>query len=479
MDNQFKVIYWNCQGALPSYPDINSLLNDGDVCLLSETLLSPKKKLHFKDFRTFRIDSDTNRRGLAIIIKNDLSFSIIPNTPNFPEALEIMGISIDLPHMNINIFNVYRSPSASFQVDSINALSTFLKNFQNVIICGDFNLHNPLWGANRSFTNSTHFIDKMYDANLVLLNDGSHTYFSHSGAYSSCLDLSFVSTNLAPISSHAVHTDSFGSDHCPSTISIATLGSRNPQCRNLYPLLHVDWKTFQEKITDDSSIVHLAQLRDFTHPDPSLMYEEFISALDFAIVQAIHPNKRNKFMNRNSPSRPRKRRSTPAVWWDESCQHAKEERSSTEKQYRSFPSMENKILRNKARAVARKTFNRAKRHSFHNLVCSIGPQTPLRKVWKTFAKFTNRSAPHENFTNNLDCQEAIQSIKDRISSPPPNPILFPSNKFQALQVDNASQYNRPFTLEELNYTIHSSRPNTSPGLDRINNTILKKLPKIA
>lgn len=89
-----RILQWNCQGAMDKYPSINLMLNDVDICLLSETMLKEKNRLAFKGFRVLRSDSENGKLGQALIFRDTLPFSIIENIPRFPEIFDIQGIKI-------------------------------------------------------------------------------------------------------------------------------------------------------------------------------------------------------------------------------------------------------------------------------------------------------------------------------------------------------------------------------------------------
>ena len=84
-----------------------------------------------------------------------------------------------------------------------------------VMMVGDFNSHNPLWGSDY-ITPKGRVVENFISQNdLCLFNDSSYTFLhSGNGSYSA-IDLSFASPTLFDRFSWEVHDDCCGSDHFP------------------------------------------------------------------------------------------------------------------------------------------------------------------------------------------------------------------------------------------------------------------------
>ena len=92
-------------------------------------------------------------------------------------------------------------------------LEEITKNCSNtIIITGDFNSHNPLWGSAKCDSNGRIIEGFMEKHDLVIMNDGTPTRMDpHSGGLS-CLDLTIVSKEIASKLDWTV-LGNFGSDH--------------------------------------------------------------------------------------------------------------------------------------------------------------------------------------------------------------------------------------------------------------------------
>ena len=73
-------------------------------------------------------------------------------------------------------------------------------SLDRVLWCGDFNSHNSLWGSNGTDANGS-VIEEFIDYhNLVCINSGEGTRYNSIQNTESPLDLTFVSSALAGIS---------------------------------------------------------------------------------------------------------------------------------------------------------------------------------------------------------------------------------------------------------------------------------------
>lgn len=89
------------------------------------------------------------------------------------------------------------------------------RNGTRVIRCGDFNIHNSLWGSEHTDSNGVMTEALMDLRRLVCLNDGKGTRIDLIRNKMSSIDLTLVSSQLASLSEWKVSTENRGSDHFP------------------------------------------------------------------------------------------------------------------------------------------------------------------------------------------------------------------------------------------------------------------------
>lgn len=131
--------------------------------------------------------------------------------------LEAVGIKLKLK-TEITIISLYLPPNVKFTLTNLNSM---LRNVTGkMIITGDVNSRNTLWGSDRT-DNRGRIIERFCSQkNLFIANDGSHTHvpfqINHNA---SAIDVTMVSPSLAPVVSWKTSDDPLGSDHLPLLIS--------------------------------------------------------------------------------------------------------------------------------------------------------------------------------------------------------------------------------------------------------------------
>jgi len=108
----------------------------------------------------------------------------------------------------------YYNPCKQLEVNKLEEIEGLDRN--NVVMCGDFNAHNTLWGAEKTDNNGQVIEEVMNDRNLVCLNDGRRTRIDIRTGKESVLDLTILSSRMALKCKWEVHGEStIGSDHNP------------------------------------------------------------------------------------------------------------------------------------------------------------------------------------------------------------------------------------------------------------------------
>ena len=141
--------------------------------------------INIPDYQIIRKDREDGIHGdVAIIIRKDIVFQVKTNVYHITKHLETIAISIPiLNHSNSNsppskllLISLYRTPDNHTSTQEWNSLFESYKDFKYIYIGGDFNAHHPLWGANKITFLGTELVNSLLDFNLIISNDGSHTY---------------------------------------------------------------------------------------------------------------------------------------------------------------------------------------------------------------------------------------------------------------------------------------------------------------
>jgi hypothetical protein len=152
--------------------------------------------------------------GLAILVRSDVSFLNL-NLQPYPQGnLEVCVAKLFLKNTNVpfSIINVY-NPCQNISIEELNHY--FSQMEPSRLIVGDFNAHSQMWEPNKTSNITGRSIEDVLlnDPSLCLLSPTSlPTFYSIYHNSFSTLDLSFISSQLQPISS-VYCGDDLGSNH--------------------------------------------------------------------------------------------------------------------------------------------------------------------------------------------------------------------------------------------------------------------------
>ena len=128
-------------------------------------------------------------KDLCVTPLNKPVFS--PDPQKHTETLQICGIMLHVGSTDYAIYNVYKTGQA-------NPCDIFKLQHQTdkVIICGDFNIHHPLWGSDSSSVLSNTFVEYLNNSSLKLLNKQTPTRVDPRNKTLSHIDLSLASLDI-------------------------------------------------------------------------------------------------------------------------------------------------------------------------------------------------------------------------------------------------------------------------------------------
>lgn len=231
-----NIIQYNIRGLENNRNDIDTLQNlyKPSVFCLQETHI----KNNIPSFLNYKLIHNYNpqaTQGLAFLLKKDLQFSQIPLITNF----QAIAISINMP-FKVNICNIYIHPTLSIDRGPFQNLINQIP--QPRLILGDFNAHNPLWGA-KNKNGRGQVLEEIISANnLICLNQDEFTYFHPSTGTATIIDLTMCNTSIASKLNWKT-LEQIQSDHVPIISSTIVHNSTNTINYN-----HLDWKKFEETL---------------------------------------------------------------------------------------------------------------------------------------------------------------------------------------------------------------------------------------
>ncbi|WP_195910711.1 endonuclease/exonuclease/phosphatase family protein, partial [Solemya velum gill symbiont] len=275
--SNFNIIQWNCRGFRSNYEDLILLTtaHSPKIICLQETLLPTNQIPTLKNYTSYHNDNT------SLLIHNSVPHTNIPLQTN----LYASAARITL-HRDITVCSLYIPPKYNLRLSELVQLLSQLT--APVLLLGDFNGANPLWGSSSTNPRGT-LIEEFYTTNsLCLLNDKSPTFLHSSYGTFSYLDLAFTDPSLLLDFNWKVLSDLHGSDHYPILLSHSSpISSVSAQRWNL---AKADWTTF--------STLCRTHLSNFPISDSSA--DEFSKAL-LAIAARTIPRLSNSPTNIKKP----------------------------------------------------------------------------------------------------------------------------------------------------------------------------------
>ena len=203
--HELKIVHWNCfKMTQTRLFEFELFLREiqPDIVSIQEVKMNREQAnlfLGFDGFITYYKPRENKAEfccGNAIVVKNSISHTIIPN---MDQVLDHLGIRVETNDFCFNLFSLY-SPSNTLKFE------TFLKYKElgsEIFILGDLNSKTPIVGC-RSLDTNGKILEEISSSelNLCILNDESPTYFKFNNEYTEILDLMLCSPKLANKMTH-------------------------------------------------------------------------------------------------------------------------------------------------------------------------------------------------------------------------------------------------------------------------------------
>lgn len=213
---------------------------------------------------------------MLTLIKNSINFTPLP-TPARMEC--IITIRIKLEDSYLTVSNIYLPLDTAVDRAELNKLFG-----PHTVITGDINAKSRLWGTPVPDERCLMFEELVDINNASVINAGQPTY-QHCNGSCSHLDVSIVSGSLGARSNWTVLTNTLGSDHSPTVI---TINERSPFIEADRPprfkLSKADWAKF--KRTSNEKITAEVMASDDSEENARRITESIIEAADRCIPQS-------------------------------------------------------------------------------------------------------------------------------------------------------------------------------------------------
>ncbi|KAG6453577.1 hypothetical protein O3G_MSEX008208 [Manduca sexta] len=448
-NNNINIIQWNSQSVKPKLVEFEQLLSREriHIATLSETWLSPgppKSKLKINGYNIFRADRHDSYGGVAIFTHRSIKAQL-GSFQNYNSGIEVIYVKIfNCPHIE-NILSVYCAPSVStVSQDWDQIFSTFSKK---TLILGDFNGHHPSWSCKVN-PRGTQIFDSLLENNYVTLNNRCATRIKivQGVLQESSPDISTATTDIATRFDWSVMNEHLGSDHLVIKIKMSYY-NHSPQNLKKRNFKKANWELYTQQLNE--------KFKDFIlTEDLQNNYDTFITNInEIAEIQIpylkISQDPIQKFV--------------PKPYWSVNLSKAVAERRLALTVFRKNPTPENlDTLKNKSQS-AQKLIRQARSKGWRNMCSSICESTTVSEVWRRLKWLKGCKQPTCHVDKSVASRLLCNLSPDYVS---PNSPVFTSVNLQL---------ECPINISELKACIKNK--DTSPGIDNISYSMIKKLPE--
>lgn len=239
---------WNAQGIsnFCAIAQLSQFINNEnvDILLLSETLLKSHHKFYLNKFKVYRNDRSSDRGGgVAIAVRAGIKHKLLAEIN--AKSIENISIAVEINGRNVIFTSTYCPKyQPSFKKD-IEKLTNFDLDF---FIAGDFNAHNIAWNCAKNNSAGNVLNNLQLTSEILIYYPNSPTHYPSSGTTPSTIDLILTNSDLN-VSQPITYDCSLMSDHTPIIFNIGTC-SIERTVNKVFNFKEANWKTFQEYLDD-------------------------------------------------------------------------------------------------------------------------------------------------------------------------------------------------------------------------------------
>ena len=459
--NKEVFIQWNVQGMGSSKEDLMKLIETYKPAVIAcqETWYGSHFISNIAGYKGACKQGHFNRRyhgGVVLYVNSACPYNIVKVDSEYQVVAARVNVA---KNKTITCASLYVPPSKEMKEDSLKRMLDQLP--RPVILMGDVNAHHIDWGNRRTDSRGRLIENLANTLNFSILNDGRPTHMT-----GTAVDLTIVSPELTPELNWRVTDNPLSSDHYPIIVTVVVERRVELEALNFKK---ANW----EKIGKDEMWSKLDVIK---YENARVASEEVYKVLDEIITRHV-PKQRN-------------RRYYPKTWWTQECKEAYKQRERSYRVYKRTGLVNDKITWKRNRAIATRTFRKAKQESWREYVSTLNVGTSSREIWKAVNKIRGRNTREIHMLKVGDrmyseVEEIVEILAESfatVASEKSYEDKFLQYKISAEQSllnfgsTNEEPYNRQITMQELEDAITTNN-NTAPGPDSIHNKMLKSIPK--
>ena len=208
-----RILQWNLRGIRARTQDLRLLLHETNpsfICL--QELKLPDSEANFAIHHSYHThirlpeENAVPKGGVLVAVRKTIPHSAVQlNTP-------LQAVAVHLHEGPLrSISSIYLPPGDNITINQIQQLIDQLP--KPTLLSGDFNAHNPMWYSPSLDPRGTVIESVIELGDLVPINEDMPTYFRSYDQTASHIDLTLVSSLLAPDYTWTTLDELHGSDH--------------------------------------------------------------------------------------------------------------------------------------------------------------------------------------------------------------------------------------------------------------------------
>uniref|UniRef100_A0A8C2BUC3 Reverse transcriptase domain-containing protein n=1 Tax=Cyprinus carpio TaxID=7962 RepID=A0A8C2BUC3_CYPCA len=473
-----SILQWNARSIIANGQELKNFIEELEVkpniICIQETWLKPTLDFIIYGYTVVRKDRDTTGGGVATFIQQGINYRNIEL--NVLVDVEVVLVDIWIGRTKIKIINFY-NPCKKIVREMLDGM--YEGENGKVILCGDFNAHNTLWGGTKVDENGSTIEEFMDDNKLICLNDGRCTRFDAYHGTESALDLTIVSDQIAGVSQWEVKESFLGSDHYVIWLSVGNQKlCLEDNWFSRWKMREANWGLYSYKV--NGKMMEIIS-------DRSCDVDELNSKITNVLCEAAE-----EVIGKSSGMR--KRKMVP--WWSDECKEAVKFRNKAFRNVKSNHSYTNLIEFKRAQAKVKQVVREAKRKYWCEFCGKIGAEVKVGDVWSMIRKMGGmrrefsipviKNNEVEAVTNQEKAEMLAKGFVKVHSSKNLTDgevswrvkVMEENKGLLGKKVDSESVLDNEFTLFELKRALNGVK-NTSPGKDGICYKMIKEIDDVA
>lgn len=422
---------------------------------LNETKLSPEIKIKIKNYQVLRNDRTAQGGGVALLIRNNVPFKTHPLNPN----ISIECICIELPK-KIFLVAAYNQPRNNISADDLQFLTSM---GGKVVIVGDFNARHFAWNNHITNLNGRTLFNFANDNNLIVHHTPTPTHFPENGTTPTYIDL-ILNKNVSNIT-EPISAPELTSDHNPILFQIYNLEKEN-DTRIITSYKDTDWTELRNFLNEKITINNKITTKEEIDIEVDLLTKNLTNAKDvFTKKIKIRPDK---------------------IELDDEIIELIKIRNQTRKIFQQTRQPEIKTTINQLNRTIKRKIREQLNKKWEKTLDELKPGD--RALWRISKSFRKSYAKIPTLTKNninyMTDKDKANIIGDTLQETQTNNQKSCKDPEVTETIDNLNEITTvdPKTIvltnpKEIKKIIKRLPKNKAPGVDNIDNKLIKNLPR--